>query len=276
LAFALAHEVHGRGEPLVLVHGLATTRVIWRRVLPLLERSRRVVAIDVPGFGESPAAGEGFDLEVVADDIADGLAEIGVTAPFELAGHSLGGALAIVLAERHPDAVRSLVLVAPAGLRRVPNAAAQLIGGAAERALPLRRRGAALADTPWGRRLLMSPGTKDPVSLPPAEVRAMLQASQGATRTGAALTAVAQVDLKPRLAGLKVPVGAIWGDHDRIIPPSGIETILLARGAGTPVRTIEGAGHIPMMERPEQFSLALEEILTALSRHRNIAATRTP
>jgi len=272
----LAHEAHGRGEPLVLVHGLATTRVIWWRVLPLLERSRRLVALDVPGFGESPAAGEGFELDVVADDIVRGLKEIGVAAPFDLVGHSLGGALAIVVADGHPEVVRSLVLVAPAGLRRVPNAAAQLVGAAAERALPLRRRGAALADTPWGRRILLTPQTLDPTSIPPAEVRAMLKASQGATRTGAALTAVAQVDLRQRLAELKVPVGVLWGAHDRILPASGLEAVVQARGPGTPAKRIASAGHIPMMERPEQFSIALEEVLEALSRHRNIAASRAP
>jgi pimeloyl-ACP methyl ester carboxylesterase len=200
----LAHEVHGRGEPLVLVHGLATTRVIWRRVLPLLQR--RVIAIDVPGFGDSPPTGEGFELDAVADEIARGLAD---DAPFDLVGHSLGGALAIVLAERHPALVRSLVLVAPAGLRRVPSIAAQLLGGAAQHAIPYRRRGMALADTPWGRRLLMSPQTVDPASIPPAEVRAMLRASEGATRTREILAQLAgpvsaedwkrqRADLRPR------------------------------------------------------------------------------
>ena len=99
----------------------------------------------------------------------------------------------------------------------------------------------------------------------------MLKASQGATRTGAALTAVAQVDLRARLAALPVPVGVLWGEHDRIIPASGIETVLQARGPDTPVERIAGAGHIPMMERPEPFAIALEEVLdgaVTASQHR--------
>jgi pimeloyl-ACP methyl ester carboxylesterase len=247
----LARETHGDGEPLVLVHGLATTRVIWRRVLPYLHR--RVTAIDVPGFGASPPAGEGFVLEEVADAIATGL-----DGPYDLVGHSLGGALAIVIAERHPEAVRTLVLVAPAGLRTVPAPAAWLAGQAAALGLPLRRRAGALADMPWGRRLLMSPGTKDPASIPPAEVRAMLHASERATRTAAALTAVARANLTERLAALPMPVGAIWGAEDRIVPPGGIA-----------FERIEGAGHIPMMERPQAFANALD---TILSRSGNIAA----
>src|SRR6201999_2957682 len=149
-----------------LVHGLATTRVIWRRVVPL--RPGTVVAVDVPGFGDSPPAGPGFELETVADAIADGLGDT----PFALVGHSMGGAIAIVLAERHPERVKRLVLVAPAGLRQLPGPAAHAFGFAAERALPTRRLGAPLADLSWGRRLLMSPGTADPASIPPSEVRA--------------------------------------------------------------------------------------------------------
>jgi pimeloyl-ACP methyl ester carboxylesterase len=263
----LAYETRGRGEPLVLIHGLATTRAIWRRVIPLLARAHEVTAIDVPGFGESPPVGPGFELDAVADDIAAGLEGLG---RFDLVGHSMGGAVAIALAERHPDAVRRLVLVAPAGLRPLPSAAARFVGVAAARAIPLRRRGAALADMAWGRRLLMSPGTVDPSSIPPAEVRAMLEASRGATRIAAALESAASADLRERLAQLEVPVGAIWGAGDRIIPSGGIETLREARPGGA-IAEIAGTGHIPMMEAPERFAEKLEQVLRALSPDGNIA-----
>jgi pimeloyl-ACP methyl ester carboxylesterase len=96
----------GSGEPLVLIHGLATTRVIWRHVLPLLSEGRRVITLDVPGFGESPPAGEGFDLHEVASRIAAGLGRAGVTKPFDLVGHSMGGAVALTLAALDPTAIR--------------------------------------------------------------------------------------------------------------------------------------------------------------------------
>src|ERR1700754_4421944 len=133
----LAYETHGEGEPLVLVHGLATTRIIWRRVLGPLGARRRLVAIDVPGFGASAPAGPGFDLDEVADVIAAGLPD----PAFDLLGHSLGGALPVVLAERHPERVRRLVLVAPAGFKPVHGVLARIVGGAAAGAIPLRRHG---------------------------------------------------------------------------------------------------------------------------------------
>jgi pimeloyl-ACP methyl ester carboxylesterase len=163
------------------------------------------------------------------------------------------------------------VLVAPAGLRALPAGPARVAGAAAARAIRVRRRALPLADLAWGRRLLMSPGTADPAALPPAEVRAMLDASRGATRIAAALAGAASTDLRPALAGLRVPVGAVWGERDRIIPPAGLATIRALR-PGAPVARVAGAGHIPMMERPAAFAAALDEVLRTLSPAGNIAS----
>src|SRR5579875_1566349 len=119
---------------LVLVHGLATTRWIWELVAPRLAARREVITLDVPGFGDSAPAGEGFPLARVAERIARGLAAQGVRGPFDLVGHSLGGAIATALAVRRPRAVRTLVLAAPAGLAAVP---APLAAGLAVAAPPL-------------------------------------------------------------------------------------------------------------------------------------------
>src|ERR1700751_3332533 len=88
-ATLLAYDDTGDGTPLVLVHGLATTRIIWRRVVPLLADERRVLAVDVPGFGESPPIGPGFVLADVADAIDDALHDKGVNERYDLAGHSM-------------------------------------------------------------------------------------------------------------------------------------------------------------------------------------------
>ena len=116
----LAVEESGNGEALVLIHGLATARRIWDPVTPALAATRRVVTLDVPGFGESAPAGPGFEIEAVAQRIARGLAARGVRAPFDLVGHSMGAGIAAVLAADRPRAVRRVVLVAPAGLADVP------------------------------------------------------------------------------------------------------------------------------------------------------------
>ncbi len=259
-----AVDTRGTGDPLVLLHGLATTRAIWVHVAPLLARGRRVVTLDVPGFGAAAPVGRGFDLGQVADAVIGDLRAAGVAEPFDLAGHSLGAAIALTLAVRHDGAVRSLVLVSPAGLRPLPFPVGAAAGVAAELFIPARRHASALATWGWGRRLLMTGGVVDGAALSPHVVRALIGNSRGARRTGAALAAVVHADLRPALAGLDVPVGALWGAGDRVIPPGEAHTVLALR-PGAACEVIDGAGHISMVERPAVFAAALERILVAIA-----------
>ena len=116
-----------------------------------------MITLDLPGFGESAPVGEGFDLDEVTDRIARALAAHRVPAPFDLVGHSLGGAVALTLAAHRPNLVRRLVLVAPGGLqRRRPPIPGALLGQSATGLFAARRRLVALSDRPWGRRLLLA------------------------------------------------------------------------------------------------------------------------
>ncbi len=257
-------DVVGSGDPLVLIHGLATTRSIWRHAAPLLAASRQVVTLDVPGFGSARPAGRGFDLAVVADQIAQDLRAAGVCAPYDLVGHSMGAAVALTLAAREPRAVRSLVLVSPAGLRPIPPLAAAALGLGAELYVPVRRRAAPLATWSWGRRLLMAGGVADGAALEAAVVRELVAASRGARRIGPALSAVASVDLRGVLAGLPLPVGALWGRDDRVIPPGGLQTVRRLRPDAV-CEIVDGAGHISMVERPGAFAKTLQRVVVAIS-----------
>lgn len=261
---ALALDVTGRGRPLVLVHGLATTRSVWRHAAPLLARRRRVVALDVPGFGASAPAGRGFELDAVAAAVLDGLRRAGVREPFELVGHSMGAAVALTLAGGAPGSVRSLVLVSPAGLRPLPGAVATALGGLAAAYMPLRRAASPLAGAPWGRRVLMIGGVVDGAALPAAEVRTLVAASRGATRTRQALEAVVRADLRDVLRDLPLPVGGLWGEGDRVIPPGGAATVMALR-PGAACEVVAGAGHISMVERPREFVAALERVLDRIA-----------
>ena len=174
-------------------------------------------------------------------------------------------AVALALAARHPDAVRSLVLVSPAGLRPLPIAIAAGAGFAAELDIPVRRQAARLAAFGWGRRLLMA-GVGDGAALPAALVRELVRASLGAQRIGPALTTVARADLRGTLPALPMPVGALWGRGDRVIPPGGMQTVLAIRPDAV-CEVIEGAaGHISMIERPAAFAAALDRVLAAIAR----------
>ncbi|MDE3134186.1 MAG: alpha/beta fold hydrolase [Acidobacteriota bacterium] len=260
MASLLALDEHGSGEPLVLVHGIATDRSIWDLVVGELARARRVVALDVPGFGESEPVGEGFELGGVADRIVQGLAGEGISGPFDLVGHSLGGGLAIRLAATHPELVRRLVVVAPAGMRPFPTAISNLLAAGADAVLAARRGAAPLTDTWWGRRLLLALTAADAAALPPTLARRLVEASATARRTAPALAAITSADLRLTLAHTRMPLGVIWGEADRTVPIRALDDLLAARPDATVIR-IRDAGHVPMVERPDAFVAALRTLI---------------
>jgi 3-oxoadipate enol-lactonase len=254
-----AMDVHGDGPPLVLVHGVATSSSIWRRVAPALATRHLVATPDMPGFGASPPIGRGFVLEDVADALADGLS--GVPAPFDVLGNSLGGAVAIVLAERRPDLVRRLILAAPAGLapHRAPIPA--IAGRVSATVVAARRRVAPrLVANTAARRVLLYGLLTDPAAASAEEARAIIGASRGAKRVGAAVAVVAAADLRSRLAALTVPVAFLWGARDHLFPVATLEE-LRALVPGAHAEVIQGAGHVPQLDTPEEFVAAVERLL---------------
>jgi len=252
-------EVQGDGPPLVLVHGVATNRSIWRHVVPDLAQRHLVATPDLPGFGGSPPAGRGFVLEEVADALAAGLA--GVPAPFDLLGNSLGGAVSLVLAERRPELVRRLILAAPAGMSPRRGAVPAVAGRVAPVLVAARRRaGPPLAGSAAARRLLIAGIVVDPAATPADEARVLMRASHGSTRIGAAITTVAAADLRPRLARLEVPLGFLWGERDHLFPITLLPG-LRALVPGARAEVIAGAGHVPQLDRPGDFVAAVDRLL---------------
>lgn len=258
-AAVLSYDDTGDGEPLVLIHGLAASRAIWRHVVPSLPGRR--IAIDVPGFGSSPPAGEGFVLDEVGAAIWEGLPSGG---PVTLVGHSMGGAVVLAAAALAPERVRRVVLCAPAGLRPVPARVSLPLGAAGELAFALRRRSVGLAATPVGRRMLLGVSTAAGDGVGEDDVRGMVLASEGASRVGAALQTVSAADLRPVLAALPVPVGFLWGSYDRVIPGAAIDAARASR-PGAPIEFVPRTGHVPMIERPVAFTAVLRQVLAALA-----------
>ncbi len=180
--------------------------------------------------------GDEFDLGQVADRIARGLAAQGIRGPFDLAGHSLGGGVALTLAASRPRAVRRLVLVAPAGLKPLPRRIAGILASAANGVIAVRRGAAPLTDLAWGRRLLLMGVVADGAELPPSLARRMVQASSTAVRTAPALRTIATADLRPLLTESRTPLGVIWGEADQTIPVGTVAEVIEARPDAMVVR----------------------------------------
>lgn len=260
----VAIDVSGAGEPLVLLHGLGASRRLWHRVAPLLAASdRRVLAPDLPGFGDSPPAGPGFDFAVVTDALARALRRRS-RRPFDLLGSSLGGAVALRFASEYPELVRRLVLAAPAGFSPRPRPVADVAGMLASPVLRLRRlAGEPLSVSPTARRAILWGAVAEPQQLSPGDARLILSSSRRATRLGPALAEVLRIDLRPLLGRLEVPLGVIWGERDRVVPIATLDVIREQR-PDVVAETIPGAAHIPQLERPEEFVAALGRVLERL------------
>lgn len=261
----IAIDTEGRGEPLVLLHGVGATRRIWRSVIVRVSDEHTVLAPDIPGFGDSPPVGEGFELEESARALAAALSEL-VAGPFDLVGNSLGGAVAVILARQSPELVRRLVLAAPAGFSLWPSAVAVGAARLSEPAIAVRRvLGGALADSGLARRVLLWGTVAEPERLSAHDARAMFEASRGSVRIGAAVAAAMERDLRPELSELDIPLGLIWGKRDGVIPIATLRTITSVRPDAI-AETIPDAAHVPHFERPAAFVGALLRVLARLER----------
>lgn len=253
----------GAGDALILLHGVGARRSVWHRVLGPLASRRRVIALDLPGFGDSPPVGRGFDLDRVARRCAEAAAER-VDGPFDLLGHSLGGAVAVALADDHPNRVRSLVLLAPAGFTPRPPRLAVAAGAVAAGVLAVRRIvGPPLLAVAPVRRALLWGAVLDGSRMPIADARVTIESSGRSTRARQAIAAVLAADLRDRLARLTMPVGLLWGEHDRIVRGAIADDLRAAR-PDAPFETIAEAGHIPQLERPHAFVESLERLFDRL------------
>jgi len=244
---ALAYDRTGCGEPLVLLHPLGGDRRVWRPVLPLLKAHRDVIAVDLPGFGGSPALADEQHPIALAAAVSGLLGELGVDGGrAHLAGNSLGGWVALEVALAGDAA--SVTAIAPAGLwpRALPPKP-EIARTLARMSRPALN---GLVRSPGGRRLALLGSVAHPDRVPPADAAALIEAyakAPGFTRVNRAMRA----GTFTRLAEVDVPVTLVWPDRDRLV----------ARPGNVPetVREIvlRDAGHIPMWDDPEGVADAL-------------------
>lgn len=246
---SMAYERTGSGEPLLLLHGIGHHRQAWDPVLRILATERDVIAVDLPGFGASPAlpAGLAYDLATVVPVLGALCAELGLERP-HVAGNSLGGLLALELGRA--GLVRSVTALSPAGFwtrgerRYAFGTLRAMRRGALSMPLPLIER---LSHSAAGRAALTStiyarPGRRSPDAVV-SETLALREAT-GFHQTLAVGRSVAVTDDVPGL-----PVTIAWGSRDRLLPRrQGVRAkhvIPRARLVRLP-----GCGHVPMNDDP--------------------------
>lgn len=232
----------GTGTPLLLIHGFAADSAGWMALERALPRDLPLIRIDLPGHGRSPRRRiAGFaDLARLVVQAFDRAAE----GPVHLLGHSLGGALALALADIRPRQIKTLTLLAPAGL-------GPEIDGAALNGIA--RASATESLAPWLKRLTARP---DGIShdFAKAAMLARLDPDLRAVQSDMARVlfpdGVQGFDLTAALDRVTAPTALIWGRDDHILPWS---QALKAPGE-VALHLLRGVGHIPHIEDPEALA----------------------
>ena len=258
----LRYLVAGAGEPLVLVHGLGGAAANWLALAPLLLPGRRLIVPELPGHGGSSPLPAAPSLSPYADRLGLLLEHEGAT-PAAVVGHSLGGAVALRLALRRPEAVSALVLAAAAGISSTTRSAryALTVTGILKpgrKIAPHRRR---VARSAVLKRLVFGRwGASDPPALPPEVVEALLAGPARHTDTVSAATALVRDDVRPDLERISCPVLVLWGARDNQLPVD--DAFDYARRLRAPLRVIADCGHLLIVERPVACADAITGFLS--------------
>jgi pimeloyl-ACP methyl ester carboxylesterase len=265
-SFDVAYERRGGGDPIVLLHGIGHHWQAWEPVLTALAASHDVIALDLPGFGASPALPDahGCGIDAVVPLLAETLRALGLNRP-HLVGNSLGGLLALLLG-RHGHA-RSVTALSPAGFWTEPErryAFAVLRGmRAGARALP----DAAvrwLAGTAAGRAALTSTVYARPGRRSPEAVFAETRALRDAPGFAPTLEAGREPGVRFTEDVGDIPVTIGWGSRDRLLLPRQGVRAKRAVPSARLVRLV-GCGHVPMNDDPARVSRAvLDTVGTAV------------
>jgi pimeloyl-ACP methyl ester carboxylesterase len=258
----LRYLVAGEGDSLVLVHGLGGAAANWLALAPLLLPGRRLIVPELPGHGGSSPLPAAPSLSPYADRLGL-LLEHERATPAAVVGHSLGGAVALRLALRRPEAVSALVLAAAAGISSATRSAryALTITGILKpgrKIAPHRRR---VARSDLLKRLVFGRwGASDPAALPPELVEAFLAGPARHTDTVSAAKALVRDDVRTELEHIRCRVLVLWGARDNQLPiDDGFD---YARRLRAPLRVIADCGHLLIAERPAACADAIEGFLS--------------
>ncbi|HYN51118.1 MAG TPA: alpha/beta hydrolase, partial [Thermoleophilaceae bacterium] len=253
----LDHYRAGAGEPLVLVHGIGHTWRGWKPMLPLLEPSFDVLAVDMPGFGHSPALPEGAEStpEALADAVEDAMEEAGFETA-HLAGNSLGGWVSLELARR--GRARTVTAISPAGLaNRREGAWGRGILRAMRRLAQSAPAPEAILRNPAGRTLFGGPTLGKPWRADPDDL--IEQSELFANAPGFDRTLPHTMHSQVRgLNAIRCPVLVLWGTRDVILlPRQGRRFERLIPDAE--LRYLKGLGHVPMSDDPELLASQIRQ-----------------
>ena len=239
-------ETGSGGTPIVFLHGVGSDKSVWSPQLAHFGRTRRAIAFDYPGYGDSDAAREGTSRDVYAAAILAAMDELEIDRA-HICGLSLGGVVAIAMHALAPQRCASLILADTFAVH--PDGR-----GIYERSVAASSDLRALAEARVD--VLLAPGALDDVRR--EVVKTMAKIAPAAYRIGA--EAVWLADQVDRAGAIHVPTLVVCGQEDKVTPPV-LSEELASIIPGAKLETIPGAGHISNLERPAEFNRIVEEFI---------------
>lgn len=249
--YDIGFEEAGAGDavPIIFLHGVGSDKSAWRPQLGHFGKTRRAVAFDYPGYGESDPAPEGTTRDDYASAVISAMHELGIDRA-HICGLSLGGVVAIAMHHADEKRCASLILADTFAVHPQGNAIYERALTASE---DLRTMAEARVDV-----LLAQPAAP---RIRREVVETMARIDPAAYCIGA--EAVWLADQRERANEISVPTLVVVGDQDLITPPElSSELASLIRGAR--MELIHDAGHISNLEKPAEFDCAIEEFIAEL------------
>jgi len=243
----LAYARRGKGTPLVLLHGFPLDHHLWDNVSALLEDKFELILPDLRGFGESTTVDAPYSMDDYASDIAGLLDQLGIQ-KVTVAGHSMGGYVALAFAKLYPERVSGLALIS-----------SQVLADPPDRKEGRYKSAADVAEKGIGGvvEAMTSKFTSDPRLQ--AVARALMERQQPGAYIGALKAMAERMDSTSLLSTFKFPVVIVHGDADALIPVARAREVKAAVPDSHYVE-LKDTGHVPMLEAAKETAEALQHL----------------
>ena len=246
------YEEQGQGLPLVLIHGFPLNRTIWEPMISMVKKGVRIISPDLRGYGSTEGTRGIYGMRLLAEDIASLLDQLKIDRAM-VAGHSMGGYVALAFARAYPERLLGLGMIASQATADTPEKRLGRFTLAEE----VSRSGARpVAES-------MTPKLTDDPKLQ-TKLRDLILHTSADAIEGSLKGMAERIHMVGYLPEITVPAAVIHGHKDAIMPierardtACGLPRAKLTEVPGT-------TGHMPMMETPEKTAEALNQVLDEL------------